>query len=282
VKGAFYIVSTPIGNLEDITLRALRILSEVDIIAAEDTRHALKLLNHHGIQKPLVSYWKERECERSDEIISRLHGGQSVALISDSGTPGICDPGAIVIKKAIQEDIQVISIPGPSALVAALSVSGLPAEHFTFWGFLPARKNQRKKIFSDLQFEEKTLIFYEAPHRIMASLNDMVEFFGERHAALVKEITKMHEQVLRGNIAQIIEEVRRSVIAGEYVVIVEGWTRAPARVTDDALTELRSYMRKGIGRKEAVRKTAEKYGISKQQLYKKSLDAVFEDSDETP
>jgi 16S rRNA (cytidine1402-2'-O)-methyltransferase len=282
VKGTLYIVSTPIGNLEDITLRALRILSEVDIVAAEDTRHSIKLLTHHGIKKPLISYWKEKESERSDEILRRLHGGQSVALISDAGTPGISDPGSVIINKAVQENIQLVSVPGPSAFVAALSLSGLPAEHFSFLGFLPARRNQRKKIISELRFEEKTLIFYEAPHRIIGSLQDIVEILGERQAALVKEITKIHEHVLRGSISDIIEEVQQTVIAGEYVIIVHGWSRMHTSITEDVLTELHAYMRKGLGRKEAVRMIAEKYGLSKKELYKKSLDEDFVHSDETP
>jgi 16S rRNA (cytidine1402-2'-O)-methyltransferase len=272
VKGTLYIVSTPIGNLEDITLRALRILSEVDMIAAEDTRHSLKLLNHHGIRKPTISYWREKEQERSDEIISRLQAGKSIALISDAGTPGISDPGSVIIKKAIQENIQIISVPGSSAFVAALSVSGLATEHFTYLGFLPSRKLQRKKIIQDLRFEEGTLIFYEAPHRIIESLQDLAEILGERKAALVKEITKIHEHVLRGSISEIIEEVQKTTIAGEYVIIVEGWERTDKSITDEVLSELRAHMRKGLGRKEAVQRIAETYGLSKKELYKKSLD----------
>ncbi len=272
MKGTLYIVSTPIGNLEDITLRALRTLSEVDMIAAEDTRHSLKLLNHHSIRKPTISYWREKEQERSDEIISRLQSGQSIALISDAGTPGISDPGSVIIKKAIQENIQIISVPGPSAFVAALSVSGLPTEHFTYLGFLPSRKHQRKKVIEDLRFEEGILIFYEAPHRIIESLQDMAEILGERKAALVKEITKIHEHVLRGSISEIIEEVQKTTIAGEYVIIVEGWERTDKSITEEVLSELRTHMRKGLGRKEAVQRIAQTYGLSKKELYKKSLD----------
>lgn len=272
MKGTLYIVSTPIGNLEDITLRALRILREVDIIAAEDTRHSIKLLNHHGIKKPMISYWREKERGRSDEIIRRLHAGQSVALISDAGTPGISDPGSVIIKRAVGENMQIISVPGPSAFVAALSVSGLPSEHFTYWGFLPSGKNQRKKIITDLRFEERTLIFYEAPHRIIESLQDMAEILGERKAVLVKEITKIHEHAVRGSISEIIEEVQRTTIAGEYVFIVEGWSRTNKSITEEVLSELHTHMRKGLGRKEAVQRIAETYGLCKKELYKKSLD----------
>jgi 16S rRNA (cytidine1402-2'-O)-methyltransferase len=279
VKGTLYIVSTPIGNLEDITLRALRILGEVDMIAAEDTRHSIKLLNHHGIRKPMISYWREKEQERSDEIISRLQGGQSIALISDAGTPGIADPGAVIIQKAIRENMQIVSVPGPSAVVAALSVAGLPTERFTYLGFLPSRKMQRKKLIGDLRFEEGTLIFYEAPHRILESLQDMADILGVRRAAVVKEITKIHEDVVRGTITEVIDSIRHATIAGEYVVIVQGWERTDKSVTGEVLSELRARMKKGIGRKEAVQEIAERYGLSKKELYKKSLD---EDQDETP
>ena len=272
MKGTLYIVSTPLGNLEDITLRAIRILGEVDIIAAEDTRHSVKLLNHLGIRKPMISYWREKEQVRSDEIIKRLHAGQSIALISDAGTPGISDPGAVLIKKAIEENIQILSIPGPSAFVAALSVSGLPTDQFTFMGFLPSRTAQRQKFLREVYLEQRTLIFYEAPHRIVDTLLDVSHIFGERKAALIKEITKFHEDVVRGSITEIIEEVQKTTIAGEYVIIVEGWSGMYRSITEDVLSELHTCMRKGLGRKEAVKRIAETYGLSKKELYKKSLD----------
>jgi len=272
VKGTLYIVSTPVGNLEDITLRAIRILGEVDIIAAEDTRHSVKLLNHLGIRKPMISYWREKEQVRSDEIIKRLHAGQSIALISDAGTPGISDPGAVLIKRAIEENIQILSIPGPSAFVAALSVSGLPTDQFTFMGFLPSRTAQRQKFLREVYLEQKTLIFYEAPHRIVDTLLDLSHIFGERKAALIKEITKFHEDVVRGSITEIIEEVQKTTIAGEYVIIVEGWSGMNKSITEDVLSELHMCMRKGLGRKEAVKRIAETFGLSKKELYKKSLD----------
>lgn len=272
MKGTLYIVSTPVGNLEDITLRAIRILGEVDIIAAEDTRHSVKLLNHLGIRKPMISYWREKEQVRSDEIIKRLHAGQSIALISDAGTPGISDPGAVLIKRAIEENIQILSIPGPSAFVAALSVSGLPTDQFTFMGFLPSRTAQRQKFLREVYLEQRTLIFYEAPHRIVDTLLDLSHIFGERKAALIKEITKFHEDVVRGSITEIIEEVQKTTIAGEYVIIVEGWSGMNKSITEDVLSELHMCMRKGLGRKEAVKRIAETFGLSKKELYKKSLD----------
>jgi 16S rRNA (cytidine1402-2'-O)-methyltransferase len=274
VKGTLYIVSTPIGNLEDITLRALRILKEVDLIAAEDTRRSLKLLAHYGISKPMISYWREKEKARSDEIMSRLHAGQSVALISDAGTPGISDPGELLIKKAVEEHLRVVSIPGPSALVASLTVSGLPAEEFTFIGFLPSGKSQRRKVLADLSIERRTLIFYEAPHRVIDTLTDIGEIVGERKASLVKEITKIHEEVLRGSISEILSELKNSVVAGEYVIILEGRKGERPPVTGIVLSEIRALMKKGLGRKEAVKKIADEYGISKKELYNASLHEI--------
>lgn len=270
MKGILYIVSTPIGNLEDITLRALRILREVDLIAAEDTRHSSKLLSHYGISKPLISYWGEKEKVKSEEVLARLEAGQSVALISDAGTPGISDPGSVLIEKAIRDGISVVSVPGPSALIAAISLSGLLIKGFTFIGFLPPKKGERLRILKDLGMEKRALIFYEAPHRISESLEDMAEVFGERKAAVVKEITKVHEEVLRGSLTDIIRLLQDTVIAGEYVVMVEGRQKGEASF-EDALDEVLALMKKGRGRKEAVKIISEQYGLSKNELYEKSL-----------
>lgn len=271
MKGTLYIVSTPIGNLEDITLRALRILKEVDIIAAEDTRHSLKLLNHYGISKPLISYWGEKERSKAEEVLQILLSGKSVALISDSGTPGISDPGAVLIKRALEEGIGVTSIPGPSALIAALSVSGLPTDEFTFIGFLPSKKRPRQNVLQELAFQPRTLIFYEAPHRILQTLRDMEKIFAGRKVAVVKELTKMYEEVYRGSISEVISKLECSTIAGEYVIVVEGKTETERPITDDILSEISSLMKKGLRRKEAVKKIAEAYGLSKKELYNRSL-----------
>jgi 16S rRNA (cytidine1402-2'-O)-methyltransferase len=271
MKGTLYIVSTPIGNLEDITLRALRVLKEVDLIAAEDTRHSSKLLNHYGISKPLISYWGEKEKVKSEEVLAKLHEGQAVALISDAGTPGISDPGSVLIEKAVAEGISVVSVPGPSALVAAISLSGLPIKEFTFVGFLPPKKSQRRKILDELSMEKRTLVFYEAPHRILETLEDMSELFGERNAALVREITKVYEEVLRGSLAEILPALHANTIAGEYVIIVEGRRRTEASY-EDALSEVKALMKKGKGRKEAVKMVSGQYGLSKNELYDRSLE----------
>jgi 16S rRNA (cytidine1402-2'-O)-methyltransferase len=269
--GILYVVATPIGNLEDISARALRILKEVDMIAAEDTRHSLKLLNHFEISKPLVSYWSEKEKAKAEEIVARLLSGSNVALISDAGTPGISDPGSVLIRRAIEEKIQIIPIPGPSALIAALSVSGLDTETFTFAGFLPPKPGQRRKRLSELAHETQTLIFYEAPHRIMDCLEDMTDIFGDRRAAVAKEISKMYEDVLRGKLSEIIKSLQNSMIAGEYVVMLEGFHKEVSSI-DEALAEVSALLKKGLGRKEAVRVVAEGYNISKKELYDKSLE----------
>ncbi|MDI6801648.1 MAG: 16S rRNA (cytidine(1402)-2'-O)-methyltransferase [Thermodesulfovibrionales bacterium] len=268
--GKLFIVSTPIGNLEDITLRAIRTLEAVDIVAAEDTRHSLKLLNHYGITKPLISYWSEKEKVKTEGILEKLKNGLSVALISDAGTPGISDPGAVLIKKAIEEGIRVIPIPGPSALIAAISVSGLSTEEFTFIGFLPPKSTQRRKRLNELAMEQRTLVFYEAPHRLSDTLSDMKEILGDRKAVVAKEITKLYEELLRGNISEILDMLESRTIAGEYVIIVEGKRKEGISV-NEALCEIKSLMKKGKGRKEAVRTIAEQYGLSKKELYDKSL-----------
>jgi 16S rRNA (cytidine1402-2'-O)-methyltransferase len=271
LKGTLYIVSTPIGNLEDITLRALRVLKAVDVIAAEDTRHSLKLLNHYGISKPLISYWKEKEKARSDKIITRLLSGQSVALISDAGTPGISDPGTVLIRRAIEEIIQIVSIPGPTAFIAALSISGIATDEFTFVGFLPSKKIQRRNALKTLSFETRTLVFYEAPHRILQTLTDMKDMLPGRCAVVAKEITKIHEEVLRGTIPEILSILLTTKIAGEFIIIVEGREDKKRQIDEDVLMEVVVLMKKGLGRKEAVKKIARAYGISTKELYDMSL-----------
>lgn len=271
MNGILYIVSTPIGNLEDITLRALHVLKSVDVIAVEDTRRSLKLLNHYGISKPLISYWKEKERARSDKIIGKLLSGQSVALISDAGTPGISDPGTVLIKRAIQETIHIISIPGPTAFVAALSVSGLSTDEFTFIGFLPSKKTQRLHALKSLSLESRTLVFFEAPHRILGTLMDMNDTFAGRYIVVAKEITKIHEEIVRGSISEVFSTLQKASIAGEYIIIVEGRHDKRRQLDDDILMEVAVLMKKGLGRKEAVKKTARAYGLRTKDLYDRSL-----------
>ncbi len=271
MKGTLYIVSTPIGNLEDITFRALRILKEVDVIAAEDTRHTLKLINHYGISKPLISYWGEKEKLKAEETIGRLRSGQSVALVSDAGTPGISDPGGVLIKRAIEEGIKVVPVPGPAAVISALSVSGFSTEEFIFMGFLPPKQSQRKKVLKELCLERRTLVIYEAPHRILETFGDMVDLFGERRAVLVREMTKLYEEVIRGGLPEIFERLRGSKIAGEYVIVIEGRREKKGLHIDDAVAEVKVLMKKGLARKEAAKRVAEEYGLSRKELYDRSL-----------
>ena len=269
--GTLFIVSTPIGNLEDITLRALRVLKEADIIAAEDTRHSLKLLTHYGISKPMISYWREREQTRAEELIGKLLQGKSVALISDAGTPGIADPGTVLIRRALQENINVVPIPGATAFVAALSVSGISTEEVVFIGFLPSKKTQREKLLRELSLEKRTIVFYEAPHRIIETLSGMETLFIGRKAAVAKEITKMHEEVLRGSVSDILLRISELKIAGEYVVVIEGRRDEAIYPIKEAVAEVISLVKTGMGRKEAVRKISETYGLSKKELYDLSL-----------
>jgi len=271
VKGKLYIVSTPIGNLEDITLRALRVLKEVDVIAAEDTRHSLKLLNHYSISKPLISYWGEKEKIRAEEMLRALNSGQTVALISDAGTPGISDPGNVLIRKAIEEGITVVPVPGPTAAVAALSMSGFSTDAFIFRGFLPAKESQRLRELKGLSLDPRTIVLYEAPHRIIETLADIKEIFDERRVVVIKEITKFYEEVFRGTVSVVLERLESSKIAGEYVIILEGRPVERLNTTADALTEVKTLMKRGLGRKEAVKRIAEEYGLSKKELYDKSL-----------
>ena len=271
-KGTLYVVSTPIGNLEDITLRAIRILKEVDVIAAEDTRHTLKLLNYYGISKPLISYWGEKERAKAEEVIGRLSTGNSVALVSDAGTPGISDPGSVLIKRAIEEDIQVVPVPGPAALIAALTISGFSTEEFVFCGFLPAKQSQRRKFLEELSLERRTVVMYESPHRVLESMAEIADIFGERSMFLAREITKLHEEVLRGTVSGVFARIVESKIVGEYVLVIEGRQESEGgHREEDAIKEIKSLMKKGLGRKEAVKRVAEQYGMSRKELYDKSL-----------
>ncbi len=274
MPGTLYIVSTPIGNLEDITLRALRILKESDLIAAEDTRRSRKLLTHFNIKTPMISYWGAKEKVKAEEVLGHLFNDKDVALISDAGTPGISDPGAVLVRRAFEEGlINVVPIPGPSAMAAALSVSGLPTESFTFIGFLPPKTLQRQKFLKGIAIKRETLIFYEAPHRILDTLIDMEDVFGaDRKVAVARELTKLHEEVLRGTLLSILDDMENTTVAGEFVVVVEGRTESEPVSEDEAMVEMRSLMRSGVSRKDAARKISSTYGLSKKKLYDRSLE----------
>ncbi len=224
-KGILYIVSTPIGNLEDITLRALRTLKEVDLIAVEDTRHASILLKRYEISKPLTSYFEGNELKKTEFILSKLEEGQKVALLSDAGTPGISDPGFKLIRLAIERDIPIIPIPGPSAIITALTVSGLPTDSFLFKGFLSHKSKKRRDQLKGLKDIKETIILYESPHRIKETLNDILEILGDREIVLARELTKIYEEVLRGKVSEIINRIEGKKIKGEITLVISGKTR---------------------------------------------------------
>jgi 16S rRNA (cytidine1402-2'-O)-methyltransferase len=224
-QGILYIVSTPIGNMEDITLRALRILKEVDLIAAEDTRRTGLLLRRFEIQTPLTSYFEGNELKKREFILSRLMEGKQIALVSDAGTPGISDPGFRLIQLAIEGQIPIVPIPGPSAAITALSVSGLPTDAFLFKGFLPHKSKKRRDLLKELEEIKETLIFYESPHRISETLKDILEILGDREIVLTRELTKVYEEIIRGKVSEIRNRVGEKKLKGEITLVIEGKTR---------------------------------------------------------
>ncbi len=222
-EGLLYIVSTPIGNLEDITLRALRALKEVDLIAAEDTRHTRRLLAHYEIRTPITSYFEGNQIQKGEKLVARLKAGESIALVSDAGTPTISDPGYRLLIQCIKAKISVIPIPGPSACIAAASVAGLPLHNFVFEGFLSPKSGRRKRQLADLCEERRTLIFYESPHRVIVFLQDVLEVFGDRQVSVARELTKKFEEVFRGKVTEAIEKFQETAPRGEFTIVIEGF-----------------------------------------------------------
>jgi len=265
-----YVVATPIGNLEDITLRAIRVLSEADVVACEDTRKTRVLLERHGIPPTrLVSFHKFNEAKRTAELIQRLRDGASVALVCNAGTPGISDPGARLVQAAVRDGIRVEVVPGPSATTAALSVSCLPHEEFVFCGFLPPRSTTRRKKFFTIKNEPRTLVFFETANRLGDSLADMLEVLGDRRIEIARELTKVHEEVIRTSLSSVASDLRDKTIKGEIVLIVEG-AKEPAPASAEGLEkEVRSAMKQfGISRSEAAKLIASARGIRKQDVYR--------------
>jgi 16S rRNA (cytidine1402-2'-O)-methyltransferase len=271
-SGCLYLVATPIGNLEDITLRALRILKEADQIACEDTRHTQKLLNHYNISKPLVSYHEHNEMTRAPELVLAMEQGQQTALVSDAGMPLVSDPGYRLVTLALRHHIPVIPVPGPSALLAALSASGLPNEEFLFAGFLPARSGERRRALERLRIEDRTIILYEGPHRIEETLADAHEILGDRPACLAREVTKLHEEFRRGTLSELIASLSDKPVRGEITLLVGAVPpeqRAAQRDTSQSLAErVDELIRQAkLDRKEALKLAAKERGLTKRAAY---------------
>ncbi len=269
--GTLYIVPTPLGNLEDITLRALRILKEVDLIAAEDTRHTRNLLNHFGIATPLISYYREKEAERSEEILIRLQEGKNIALVSDAGTPAISDPGAIVVRRVHDHGLTVVPLPGPSALTTALSASGITSTGFLFLGFLPARSGQRRKALAAIADCEYPVVFYESPHRIDTFLADGLEILGDRQAFWARELTKSFEDLQSGSLSDLLAKSRQGRNRGEFVVVICPGSREEAK--GQTLEELILWYRDNskLSLKDVSRRLASDLGVSRSQIYQQAL-----------
>lgn len=273
-KGCLYLCATPIGNLEDITLRSLRILKEADYIAAEDTRHTLKLLNHYEISKPLISYHEHNRREKGPEIIALVQKGHQLALVSDAGMPGISDPGADLVQLAYEAGVEVTIVPGPSAALSALVLSSLPTERFVFEGFLPRQKKQRQERINMLRSEERTAIIYEAPHRLKSLLQGMLNTLGNRRISIVRELTKIHEEVILMSLHEAVDYYSNITPKGEFVVVLEGAQASSQQKDFSHLSiedHLKEYLAAGMNKKEAVKQVAKDRNVSKSQVYPYSI-----------
>jgi 16S rRNA (cytidine1402-2'-O)-methyltransferase len=278
VSGTLYVVATPIGNLEDITIRALRVLKEVAVIACEDTRHTRALLTHFAIATPTVSYHEHNEAARAAQLLDRLEAGESVALVSDAGTPAISDPGYRLVAGAAEREIRVVPVPGPSAAVTALSAAGLPTDSFLFVGFLPARQTARVARLTELADERATLVFYEAPHRVGRTLAEMLEVYGDREAVVARELTKLHEEFLRGRLSHVLASLAPERMRGEFVILVAG---ATARSADGAGTDpvrrVAELEAEGVSRMDAIKRAARELGVPKRVVYASVMESVASD-----
>jgi len=272
MAGVLYVVATPIGNLEDITLRALRVLKEVNRIAAEDTRHTQTLLNHYGITTPLTSYHEHNERSKVRSLIERLARGENIALVSDAGTPAISDPGYRLVGAAIRENLTVVPIPGASAALAVLSASGLPSDRFAFDGFLPAAKQERKNKLQALKGETRTMIFYEAPHRLKESLEDLRQIFGDRELSIGREMSKLHEEFLRGAVSAVLLQLAERDVKGELTLIVHGATVEFEIAEDQLKAEIGRLIAAGNGAKEISELIGGRYGLAKREVYRRVLE----------
>lgn len=274
MSGILYVVATPLGNLEDITLRALRVLKEVDLIAAEDTRHSRKLLTHYGIATPLTSYYDQIERQKAPELVEHLKHGRSVALISDAGTPGIADPGYHLVRAALAAGVRVEAVPGPSAVAAALSVAGLPTNRFVFEGFVPARPAARRRFFGDLAHEPRTVVVYEAARRLLACLQDVRDVLGDREIVVVRELTKMFEEILRGVASALMTQLDARLggqsLPGEVTLLIAGG-EAPVTTAEDLGAAIARLRGEGMSLKEIARRLARERGLSRRGIYQTGL-----------
>ena len=271
--GTLYVVATPIGHRDDITLRALKILDQVDLIAAEDTRKTRRFLELHGINGSFISYHEHNENERAPQILTKLQNGASIALVSNAGTPTMSDPGYRLIKSAARNDVTIVPVPGVSAAATALSVAGLPTDTFTFAGFLPKKKGKRLKQLDELAQEPRTLIFYESPKRILTLINEIIDTMGDRYGVLAREMTKLHEEFIRGRLSEILEILEtRSGIKGECTLVVTGWDESRTADGETVKNEIQDQLKSS---KESVsmlaKKISQKYGISKNKVYQEAL-----------
>jgi 16S rRNA (cytidine1402-2'-O)-methyltransferase len=272
MTATLYIVGTPLGNLEDMTFRAIKTLQSVDLIAAEDTRHTGKLLQHFQIKTPQISYHDHNRHSRTADLINRLQQGTSIALVTDAGMPGISDPGYELVKACAELGIPIVPIPGATAAMTALSASGLKSDRFVFEGFLPAKESERRSHLQTLVTDERSLIFYEAPHRVQKTLQDILTVLGDRQIVLARELTKMHEEFWRGTVKAAIEHYSTHEPKGEFTLIVSGAQPSEVSLTEDVLrAELLALMQQGVSRSQASRQLAEQTSIPRRQLYQLAL-----------
>ncbi len=267
-----YVVATPIGNLEDITLRALRVLQEVDLIAAEDTRHTRKLLTHFDINTPVTSYHEGNERTKAAALAQQLGSGKNIALVSDAGTPAISDPGYHLIRVAAEKGVPVTPVPGVSAATAALSISGLATDRFVFQGFLPSRQSRRREALRQLKSDDRTMIFYEAPHRIREALEDMFQVLGDRATLVSRELTKLHEELLRGTLSELIEKVAGTEPRGEFVIVVSGCHETPEVDKDKLRAEISKLLENGHSTSDIAKLVAQTFPVAKRDAYKLVLE----------
>lgn len=279
MAGKLYLCATPIGNLEDITYRVLRILNEVDLIGAEDTRHSIKLLNHFDIKTPMTSYHEYNKVDKAKYLVDEMLSGKNIALITDAGTPGISDPGEELVRQCFEAGIEVSSVPGPAACITALTMSGQPTRRFAFEAFLPSDKKERSLVLEELKDETRTIIIYEAPHHLLKTLKELYEVLGDRSITLCKELTKVHENADKSTLSALIEKYEETEPKGEHVLVIAGKTfkelkdesiQSFMEMTIDEHMEL--YLSKGMDKKEAMKVVAKDRGVSKREIYDALLD----------